>query len=222
MSVAQLLSELAARCLHSGLCKCIKRARQPELRDRLLVSRAAIVAAGSSGNDTAPSSHEPTVTARASGVGIDEPVAPAAADQVRGGAQPTVVAGDGDVESDRADDDNDTRCEVCGSRRRARTMLLCDGCDCGFHTTCVGLTEIPAGDWLCAVCSPSSDEVTRAESEPAASLGGDDRAGGPLHNGSNHPTSSVQESRSWIVSHQPDLGSASGQAFWIQRFMRCE
>lgn len=31
-------------------------------------------------------------------------------------------------------------------------MLLCDGCDKGFHTHCVQLRAIPEGAWHCRRC----------------------------------------------------------------------
>lgn len=33
-------------------------------------------------------------------------------------------------------------------------MILCDRCNCGFHTYCLTpkLSAVPAGDWLCVDC----------------------------------------------------------------------
>jgi len=47
-----------------------------------------------------------------------------------------------------------TACEVCGSRKDDSNMLLCDGCDAGYHTYCVEppITEVPEGDWFCPKC----------------------------------------------------------------------
>jgi len=47
-------------------------------------------------------------------------------------------------------------CEVCGSPRDAERMLLCDGCNKGFHLGCLSppLAAIPESDWFCAACSP--------------------------------------------------------------------
>jgi len=30
--------------------------------------------------------------------------------------------------------------------------MLCDGCDSGFHTSCIGLSTVPFGDWFCRRC----------------------------------------------------------------------
>ncbi|CAL1700343.1 unnamed protein product [Somion occarium] len=45
-------------------------------------------------------------------------------------------------------------CEVCHKKNRETEMLLCDGCDCGFHMFCLDppLTTIPKGQWFCHIC----------------------------------------------------------------------
>ncbi|KAI5119499.1 hypothetical protein M0805_002435 [Coniferiporia weirii] len=47
-----------------------------------------------------------------------------------------------------------TCCEICHKRNRGAEMLLCDGCDCGFHMFCLvpPLTTIPRGQWFCHTC----------------------------------------------------------------------
>jgi PHD and RING finger domain-containing protein 1 len=49
-----------------------------------------------------------------------------------------------------------TFCEVCGLSDREDRMLLCDGCDLGYHLECLNppLMEIPAGAWFCNDCTP--------------------------------------------------------------------
>ncbi len=50
----------------------------------------------------------------------------------------------------------DTACQCCQGRHsnRANQMLLCDGCERGYHQYCLSppLTKVPAGDWLCPGC----------------------------------------------------------------------
>lgn len=55
-----------------------------------------------------------------------------------------------------------TNCEVCNSADREESMLLCDGCDKGYHMDCLDppLTEIPAGSWYCDNCFESESDVT--------------------------------------------------------------
>ena len=45
-------------------------------------------------------------------------------------------------------------CEVCHSRTNAAKMLLCDGCDKGFHIGCLGMSSLPpkSHGWLCESC----------------------------------------------------------------------
>ncbi|XP_044258183.1 PHD and RING finger domain-containing protein 1 isoform X2 [Tribolium madens] len=49
-----------------------------------------------------------------------------------------------------------TFCEICGSSDREDRMLLCDGCDLGFHLECLNppLADIPIGSWFCNDCTP--------------------------------------------------------------------
>ncbi|POS84672.1 hypothetical protein EPUL_003014, partial [Erysiphe pulchra] len=53
--------------------------------------------------------------------------------------------------------DDDTACEVCRryDSKKSNPMLLCDGCDNGYHIKCVGLEEEPDSDlWFCEKCKP--------------------------------------------------------------------
>jgi hypothetical protein len=47
-----------------------------------------------------------------------------------------------------------TACEGCGSQSGERGMLVCDGCERGWHMSCLQppLEEVPAGRWLCPIC----------------------------------------------------------------------
>ena len=50
---------------------------------------------------------------------------------------------------------DDIACEECGDTADGANMLLCDGCDLGYHTRCLSppLTAVPAGAWHCAACA---------------------------------------------------------------------
>ncbi|KAJ8915230.1 hypothetical protein NQ315_015453 [Exocentrus adspersus] len=52
-----------------------------------------------------------------------------------------------------------TFCEICGSSNNEDQMLLCDGCDLGFHLYCLNppLQEVPGGAWFCNECSGDDD-----------------------------------------------------------------
>lgn len=48
----------------------------------------------------------------------------------------------------------DSACMVCGKGDSEESILLCDGCDDGYHTYCLtpALTSIPKGEWRCPKC----------------------------------------------------------------------
>ncbi|KAL9437006.1 hypothetical protein AB3S75_022950 [Citrus x aurantiifolia] len=52
-------------------------------------------------------------------------------------------------------DDDDSRCEKCGSGDFPDELLLCDKCDKGFHLFCLRpiLVSVPKGSWFCPSCS---------------------------------------------------------------------
>ncbi|KAJ8101507.1 PLU-1-like protein-domain-containing protein [Lipomyces tetrasporus] len=51
-------------------------------------------------------------------------------------------------------------CEVCGRGDGAMNMLLCDGCDAGYHLSCLKpqLKGIPDYDWFCDKCLVGTGE----------------------------------------------------------------
>ncbi|KAG5684984.1 hypothetical protein PVAND_014187 [Polypedilum vanderplanki] len=67
-----------------------------------------------------------------------------------------------------------TPCEICRRIDREDVMLLCDGCDKGFHMDCLDppLDQIPNNNWYCSACEnnesdSSSDESEEVEEETA-------------------------------------------------------
>ncbi|WCJ27598.1 Histone-lysine N-methyltransferase ATXR6 [Euphorbia peplus] len=52
-------------------------------------------------------------------------------------------------------DYSDVSCEECGSDHSPAELLLCDGCDCGYHLFCLRpiLPSVPLGSWFCPSCS---------------------------------------------------------------------
>ncbi|KAJ5811459.1 hypothetical protein N7474_007760 [Penicillium riverlandense] len=43
-------------------------------------------------------------------------------------------------------------CTICGEADNEDVLLLCDGCDAPSHVYCLGLDQIPAGNWYCQLC----------------------------------------------------------------------
>lgn len=59
-------------------------------------------------------------------------------------------------------------CALCESTRDEDKMIFCDQCDRGYHTFCLGLTNIPSGNWQCPKCTPkrkTSDDSNDSEVE---------------------------------------------------------
>ena len=52
---------------------------------------------------------------------------------------------------------DDIGCIVCGSNKEPPTIMLCEGCDSGFHPPCVPveprLTAVPEENWWCPTCT---------------------------------------------------------------------
>ncbi|KAG8515708.1 PHD and RING finger domain-containing protein 1, partial [Galemys pyrenaicus] len=62
------------------------------------------------------------------------------------------------VESAGAPEDPEedpTFCETCGRSDREDRLLLCDGCDAGYHMECLSppLQEVPVDEWFCPECA---------------------------------------------------------------------
>ncbi|KAF2350689.1 Zinc finger RING-type [Trinorchestia longiramus] len=64
------------------------------------------------------------------------------------------------------EDEDITCCEVCRRGDREAELLLCDGCDLGYHMSCLRppLRSVPVQEWFCPACAPppaaaSSDEA---------------------------------------------------------------
>ena len=44
-------------------------------------------------------------------------------------------------------------CKVCTRGDNEAVLILCDGCDEGFHTYCIGIGRVPRVErWYCAEC----------------------------------------------------------------------
>ncbi|KAI8851941.1 hypothetical protein BC829DRAFT_431085 [Chytridium lagenaria] len=81
------------------------------------------------------------------------------------------VAGDDDnMIDDYASDEEEevTACMICSNSENEEAMLLCDGCDQGFHSFCLGLNAVPQGDWFCYMCSDNMQPVSIPPAEAAA------------------------------------------------------
>uniref|UniRef100_A0A383VI14 PHD-type domain-containing protein n=1 Tax=Tetradesmus obliquus TaxID=3088 RepID=A0A383VI14_TETOB len=99
--------------------------------------------------------------------------------------------------------DPNLACRVCHRNQDDDKMLLCSGCVDGYHTYCVGLKPVPAGDWYCADCKPSSSDEQPSDSEPAAAAAA---AAAAVSNTSSEyePTSDGEDASSdWDTDGEP-------------------
>lgn len=72
-----------------------------------------------------------------------------------------------------ADPYSEIICTECKTSNDDELLLLCDLCDIGSHTYCVGLGKtVPKGDWFCTDCTISKNEHSKldvVEDEPSVS-----------------------------------------------------
>jgi hypothetical protein len=59
-------------------------------------------------------------------------------------------------------------CEACGSPQHAATLLVCDGCERGWHSGCLGqpAAAAPEGEWLCPQCMAAGGPRSNAWRPP--------------------------------------------------------
>ena len=61
----------------------------------------------------------------------------------------------GDEEGEEGEEVDTLVCYRCGEAEwdeEGNAMLVCDGCNCGGHLQCIGLSEVPQGAWFCLAC----------------------------------------------------------------------
>lgn len=56
-------------------------------------------------------------------------------------------------------------CDYCRLGDDDELLMLCDACDVGAHTYCVGLESVPHGAWYCELCRDVPTGVSRTRSE---------------------------------------------------------
>lgn len=68
------------------------------------------------------------------------------------------------------EEEDPTFCEVCGRSDREDRLLLCDGCDAGYHMECLDppLQEVPVDEWFCPECVVPEAAASTAEADPVS------------------------------------------------------
>ena len=67
-----------------------------------------------------------------------------------------VYEGDGELPDGM--DIEEVLCGRCGDGGDEDKLMLCDGCDQGFHCYCVGLDSVPMDEWRCAICAVEDED----------------------------------------------------------------
>ncbi|KAF7794096.1 hypothetical protein EIP86_005226, partial [Pleurotus ostreatoroseus] len=87
-------------------------------------------------------------------------------------------------------------CEICQKKDRGEEMLMCDGCDCGFHIFRLdpALSTISKGQWFCYVCL----------FETGSDFGFDE---GKEHSLASFQTQDLEFRKLWVTAHPPSDAS---------------
>ena len=76
-------------------------------------------------------------------------------------------------DEDRREISDELACRVCGSDKDGASMLICDGCETGWHMQCLEppMTEVPDDTWFCPVCvAGGKTNAVRFQRETDASI----------------------------------------------------
>ncbi|OBT52896.1 hypothetical protein VE04_06427 [Pseudogymnoascus sp. 24MN13] len=74
------------------------------------------------------------------------------------------------IEDQAQEEELSRPCPICASSDDEEVLLLCDSCDAPYHTYCVGLDNVPHGQWFCMECEHEGANARTAE--PSMAFGG--------------------------------------------------
>lgn len=91
--------------------------------------------------------------------------------------------------------ENPTYCEVCNECDREERLLLCDGCDLGYHLECLDppLSQVPIAEWFCPVCAAANVPQALSTRREASTSRGNQESRGSSR--SSRPSRQGQEPR---------------------------
>ncbi|KAJ8298593.1 hypothetical protein KUTeg_022653 [Tegillarca granosa] len=83
-----------------------------------------------------------------------------------------ITVEDKKMDEETEEEESPTYCEICGDCNREDRLLLCDGCDSGYHCECLDppLDTIPVEEWFCPECA----ELNRPDQRAAEVVDDDD------------------------------------------------
>lgn len=65
------------------------------------------------------------------------------------------------LNSDENLDDVDVHIDYCYECKKGGDLLCCETCTAAYHVECVGLDEVPEGDWFCPICVAAANSSVR-------------------------------------------------------------
>ncbi|GIL61353.1 hypothetical protein Vafri_15786 [Volvox africanus] len=98
--------------------------------------------------------------------------------------------------------------QVCSRGDDDEQLLLCDGCDRGFHTYCVEMDDIPQGEWYCPDCE--QQRALLAATARGRRLGG--ARGGGRGRGVAAAAAATGSGRGWAARGRGRNGAATAAA----------
>lgn len=82
-------------------------------------------------------------------------------------------------------------CTKCQKPYDEDKMMFCDRCDRGFHTYCVGLTEVPGGSFFCKACQVDPLISSTANSTVSVSTSNSSNINNNILNNSNNNMNNI-------------------------------
>lgn len=110
----------------------------------------------------------------------------------------------GPEEEEELFDEARWRCIVCGRTDQEDILLLCDNCNDAYHTHCLGLDDIPEGDWFCPNC------INFSQLDFAV----------PAHTGRTHPRTARQTAPQSRGRDRPSRRQRLQQQQWDRAWAR--
>ncbi|KAF9965992.1 hypothetical protein BGZ70_003605 [Mortierella alpina] len=137
----------------------VKRESQQEFKRE---SQSDLHTNGSTTGSQASASSTPSNTA-------DTPLTQQTRKSKRIKKDPVSYAGNepGSVQQEDLSEETPDVCELCHTENDLDKMLICDGCELGYHTYCLKppLQNIPKTDWYCSKCLVVGDDLAFDEGE---------------------------------------------------------
>ncbi|XP_041980354.1 PHD and RING finger domain-containing protein 1 [Aricia agestis] len=107
-----------------------------------------------------------------------------------------------------------TNCEICHSPESEETILLCDGCDLGYHMACLTppLTTVPIEQWFCPNCAELLEDAIHLSEVEDLFYDGVELQEGPRPSALRVPRNVRRSARNSTNTEQPSTSSGIRRA----------